>query len=113
MRKKFRKQEKIKKRKNFFPTLLLTLFFGAGWGWVVFKTAPTNNWSLFAFFSLFFVAIFLASALILANSRRGALVAAGLTLFLLFRYYQLANALNLILLLGILVSIEAYFSKKS
>jgi hypothetical protein len=58
---------------------------------------------------LLFLAVFLTTALLLANSRRGLLIAIGVIGFLLFRYYQIANYLNVGLFIAILVTIELYF----
>ena len=101
-----------RKRKNFLPTLLLALLFWAGWGWLVYSQPPANNLILFGFYSLLFLALFLTAALILANSRRGFLFATAAIIFLIFRYYQLANPLNLVLLLGILIALELYCHQK-
>jgi hypothetical protein len=109
MKKKIKNQPKIKRRKNFLPTLMLALFAWASWGWLVYSMAPENNLLLFIFYGLLFMAVFLTIALLLANSRRGLLIAIGVISFLIFRYYQLANFLNLGLFFGILLSLELYF----
>jgi hypothetical protein len=62
------------------------------------------------FFLLFLAAAFFTLAVIFANSRRGFLVALGLTVFLILRVYQLGNLLNLLLIIGIVVAINRYFS---
>ena len=102
----------IKRRKNFFPTLALALFSWLGWLFVLFKIPPDSTFSLLAFFFLLSVALFLTSALIWANSRRGFLTALLIILLLVFRYYQIGNLLNLILLFAIFVALEIYFSKR-
>lgn len=61
------------------------------------------------FFLLFFPALFLTLAIILANSRRGLLIAIAVTIFLMLRIYQLGNLLNLLLIAGIVVAIGRYF----
>ncbi|MGB9706597.1 MAG: hypothetical protein ACPLXP_00780 [Microgenomates group bacterium] len=101
------------KRKNFLPTLVLAILFWVAWSWFVFSYPPANNFLLFTFYFLLFLATFLTAALIFANSRRGFFLAAFLILFLLFRYYQIANLLNLFLLAGIFISLEVYFSSKN
>lgn len=99
----------LKRRRNFLPTLILAALFWASCGFVVFKTAPVNNLLLTTFYFLLFMATFLTSALIFANSRRGFFLASFVILFLFFRQHQIANILNLILLLGILISLEVYY----
>jgi hypothetical protein len=87
-----------KKRKNFLPTLLLAILFWLLWGGLIYFTAPTNYLLLITFSLLLFLASFLTLALILANSRQGLIVALGIICFLILRYYQLGNVLNIILL---------------
>lgn len=62
------------------------------------------------FLIIFFPASFFTLAVILADSKRGLLGAVGLSGFLLLRVLKLGNVLNLLLLVGILVAIERYFS---
>jgi hypothetical protein len=106
-----RKSDFSRRRKNFLPTLLLTIIFWLLWGGLVYLFAPTNNILLIAFFLLLFLACFLTLALILANSRRGFIAALGIISFLILRFYQLGNILNLILLGGILITLDLYFAK--
>ncbi|HUV42781.1 MAG TPA: hypothetical protein VMY36_02625 [Patescibacteria group bacterium] len=100
------------RRKNFFPTLLLTILFWLGWTLVLFKVPPENLLSILGFFSLLFATLFLTSALFFANSRRGLITALFFVLVLVFRYYQIGNLLNLIILLAIFVALELFFSKQ-
>lgn len=102
----------IKRRKNFFPTLVLAILSWLGWVFVLLKIPPESTFSLLAFFFLFFVALFLTSALLLANSRRGLMAALFVVFVLMFRYYQIGNPLNLLLLLAIFISLEIYFTKR-
>jgi hypothetical protein len=99
------------KRKNFLPTLILAIIFWGIWVWFIFSFPPANNFLIFIFCLLLFLATFLTAALIFANSRRGLLIALFLILFLLFRYHHLANILNILILAGIFISLEIYFSK--
>lgn len=62
------------------------------------------------FFLIFFPAGWLTLAIIWGNGRRGLLTAVGLTIFLLLRIFQLGNALNLVLILGILIAVDRYFN---
>lgn len=102
----------IKRRKNFFPTLFLAILFWLSWGWLVYSTAPTSNLLLITFYLLLFIAVFLTTALIFANSRRGLITALFVVLLLLFRYYQIGNLLNLLLLLAIFIALELYLSQR-
>ena len=100
-----------RKRKNFLATLLLAVLFWGVWGWLVYFKAPTENFLLLAFYVSLFLAVFFTSALIFANSRRGLLLASLIILSLLFRYYQIGNLLNIILLASIFVIFEIYLAK--
>ena len=100
------------RRKNFFPTLLLAILFWLGWSLILFKVPPENLLSILGFFSLLFATLFLTSALLFANSRRGLITALFFVLVLIFRYYQIGNFLNLMILLAIFVSLELFFSKQ-
>ena len=103
---------RFKRRKNFLPTLLLAIFCWGLWFWLVFSVPPTSNLALIAFYFSLFLALFLTAALAFANSRRGFLTATIIVCFLIFRYYQLANVLNLLLLLGIFLCLELYLAKR-
>ena len=62
------------------------------------------------FFLIFFPASWFTLAIIWGNTRRGLLTAIGLTLFLLLRIFHLGNVLNLVLILGILITVDRYFN---
>jgi hypothetical protein len=102
---------KKRKRRNFLPTLFFALLFWIGWSWLVYTFPPNSDWLLALFFLLLFLAVFLTGALIFANSRRGFLLATAIIVFLILRYHQLANFLNLSLFLGILLCLEIYYVK--
>lgn len=100
---------KLKRRKNFLPTLVIALSFWGAWFWLIFSFPPSSNLLLTTFYLLLFAAIFLTSALIFANSKLGFLTACFVITALLFRLYQIGNPLNLLLLLGIFLSLVFYF----
>ncbi|MFC1727402.1 hypothetical protein ACFL0Y_02660 [Patescibacteria group bacterium] len=110
MKKKSKGLERVKRRKNFLPTLLLAIIFWVGFGWLTFSQNPSGN-LIIIFFLLLFMAVFLTLALALANSRRGFLISLWLLVFLIFRYFALANLLNLVLLSGIIVGLELYLKQ--
>jgi hypothetical protein len=102
---------RTKQRKNFFPTLLLALLTWALWGIIVWKVPPGPVLVLILFHTILFVAIFLTAALALANSRLGLIVSLFFNLCLLFRYFQIGNVVNLLLLAGIFISLGIYLSR--
>jgi len=107
----FKIKKRRLKRKNFLPTLILAIILWGVWFWFIFSFPPANNFLIFIFYFLLFLATFLTTALIFANSRRGLMIALFLVLLLLFCYHHLANVLNILVLAGIFISLEAYFSK--
>ena len=106
----------MRRRKNFFPTLLLAVIFWIGWLYIVFSVSPENTTyhipHTICFFFALFLALFLTLSLVLANTRRGFLMTLGVIGFLILRLLDSAHYLNLILLAGILFSLEIYLSKK-
>jgi len=102
----------MKRRKNFLPTLVLAMIFWGFWGFILFKVPPSSL-SVISFYLVLFLALFLSAALIFANSRRGLLLASFFIAFLMFRYFQIANWLNVGLLTGIYLSLELYFSRQN
>jgi len=99
------------KRKNFLPTFLIALFFWANIGFIILFIPPSllaiGYWLL-----AIFIALFLTLSLVFANSRWGFLTALGITIFLILRLLKMANYLNIILLGGILISLEVYLRKR-
>lgn len=112
MRKKIQRQKKARARKNFLPTLILTLFFWSIFIVIVMFIDPYANWSLPIFFVSLFVASLFTFSLLFANSRRGLITSLSIILFLLLRYFGIGNILNLILLIGLAITIEVFFKKK-
>jgi len=111
----------MRRRKNFFPTLLLAVLFWLSWFYIVFFTSPEDffDCSLFAvrcsltlFFPVLGLALFLTLSLVLANTRRGFLMTLGVIGFLILRLLDSAHYLNLILLVGTLISLELYCGSK-
>lgn len=107
-----------KRRKNFLLTLVLMLLLWTVLGAMIYWVEPELVKDVLVpglylpFFMIFFPTSFLTLAVILDNSRRGLLVAGGLTGFLILRVYQLGNLLNLVLILSIMVAIDRYWQSK-
>ena len=112
MKKKLKNHDKIKKRKNFLPTLFLAILFWITWGWLTYSFPPEGFLVFVGFLTSLFMALFLTASLLLANSRRGFLIAVGLVGFLLFAYFDLGHWLNLALFVAILVFLEIYLAKR-
>lgn len=67
---------------------------------------------LMVFLTVTFISVFLLATLVLGNTRRGLLAASGVLLFMLLNYYRAGNYLTALLIAGILLSIEYYFSRQ-
>jgi len=97
------------RRKNFLPLLSLTVILWVLLIALVYFTDPVKSVFIYVFFFITFFALFFTFSLILVNKRRGVLTAAGLTIFLILRYFGIGNLLNLLLITGIFISLELYY----
>lgn len=111
MKRKDRK-EQVLKRKNFLPTLLLTILFWILLAALIYFVDPGTFGVVPLFFITFFVALLFTFSLIFANSRRGLLISLSISLFLVLMYLGIGNWLNLALIVAIASCIEIYFSLK-
>jgi len=111
----------LKQRRNFLPTFILNILFWLFWLYVIFKIPPQYSlliihYSIPVGILIFFLTLFLSLTLTLAflfsNTRRGFLGSFFIVGFLLLRLIKQAHLLNLILLIGILICSEIYFSSK-
>ncbi len=110
MKKDIRK-EQIRKRKNFLPTLIITIFLWLLLSGVIYFVEPDSFGAMPLFFLITFLALLFTFATVFANTRRGAITAAGLTIFLFLRYLGVGNIINLLLIAGLGITIELYLLK--
>lgn len=112
----------IKRRRNFLPTFILNVLLWLSWFYVVLKISPQYSvfiihYSIPAGTLLFFLTLSLSLSLtfafLLSSTRRGFFLSLFVCGFLLLRLIKQAHLLNLILLVGILICLEIYFSKRS
>ena len=108
--KRQQRKAQILKRKNFLPTLLVTVFLWIILGGLIYFIDPGSFGAIPLFFILIFFCLLFAFSLIFANSRRGIVATIALTFFLLLMYLGVGNILNLILIVAIATCIELYFS---
>jgi hypothetical protein len=106
-------KERIKIRKNFLPTVLVTIFFWICWGLIFYLVPPETFLMPLVFIVLTFFAVLFPSALIFANTRRGMFAASYITLIMILNYLDLGNILNFLLLLGLFIALEYYFTNYS
>lgn len=109
---KRRRQEQILKRKNFFPTLLVTLILWGLIAGIIYFVEPEAFAIIPLFFSILFFALLFTSSLLFGNKRRGVITSISLTLFLLLRYFGIGNVLNFLLIAGLAITVELYLAKR-
>jgi len=102
----------IRRRKNFFPSLVLTLLFWAALVFEIFYVDPAEDFALFAFFTLLFLSVLFTFSILFINTRRGFFVASVTTMFAILRYFGIGSLLNFALLIFCAIAFEVYFSKK-
>lgn len=106
-----KRREQILKRKNFLPTLIVTLLFWGFLGGIVYFIEPEAFGIISLFFALLFFALLFTSSLIFGSRRRGLIVSISLTLFMLLRYFGIGNILNFLLIAGLAITVELYLSR--
>jgi hypothetical protein len=111
MKRDLRKQQ-VLKRKNFLPTLIITIFLWTGLGGLIYFVDPGTFGAVFLFFILFFASLLFTFSLLFANSRRGLISTFAITLFAILLYLGVGNILNFLLLVAIAACIELYFAHK-
>jgi len=103
-----------KRGRNYLPTLILIMVLWGLLGVIVNQVEPELVKDILVqglylpFWLVFFPASFFTLAVVVGNSRRGLVIALGLTGFLILRVYQLGNLLNLLLMVGLVVAVDRY-----
>ena len=105
-----------RRRKNFFPTLILIFFFWTTFGLMIFFVEPELIKDILIpglylpFFINLFLALFFTLAVIFVNSRKGFLISLSVISFLILRLFGLGNILNAVLILSFIFTLEYYFT---
>lgn len=105
--------EELRRRKNFLPTLIITITLWIILAGIVYFVDPQQMFAIPLFFLFAFLAILFTASLLFANRRRGLLTSLVIILFLILRYFGVGNMLNAILLIGIAVTFEIYASRRA
>lgn len=100
------------KRKNFLPTLLVTVLLWGFLGTLIYFIDPATFAAVPLFFVLIFSCLLFTFSLIFAGQRRGLIISIALTLFLVLAYLGVGNILNLALVLAIAICVELYWARK-
>lgn len=108
---KDKRQKQIKFRKNFLPTLLVTIALWGMLATLIYFADPYQQGIILLFFILFFLTCLFTFSMIFANTRRGLISTISLSLFLALSYFGVGNLLNFLLILGLGVSVDIYLSR--
>jgi len=106
------RKRKIKYRKNFLPTLIVTILFWLGSFAIIYFIEPNTFGIIILFFIMLFLSLLFTFATIFANTRRGIIISLSLIFFLFLKYLGIGNILNAILILGVAITTEVYFIKQ-
>jgi hypothetical protein len=110
---KEKRKKELKRRKNFFLTLIVIFILWSALALIVYFVEPFSFGAVPIFFLLFFLTSLFSAATLFANTRRGLFVALGLALFLFLRYLGIGNILNFLLIVGVVITFELYFSSRT
>lgn len=105
------RRKKIRRRKNFFPTLIIIFISWFAIAAIIYFINPATLGIVTLFFFVFFIALLFTFSTLLANSNRGLIIASTITLFLLLRYLGVGNIINFLLLAGLGITTDLYLSK--
>ena len=108
---KEKRKKQIRRRKNFLPTLIVTLLLWSLTFSLVYFIDPETALAVPGFFVLIFLSLLFTFSTIFASSRRGFLISFGIILFLILRYFGVGNILNFLLISGLLITAEIYFRR--
>lgn len=108
---KRRRKQELKERKNYLPTVLIVLCLWLAVAIFILLVDPQISWAIPLFLLLIFAAVMLTFAIVFGNTRRGVLLAMGITIFLGLKILNMASPLNTILLIGALAAFEFYYSR--
>ena len=104
------KEQKLK-RKNFLPTLFVTILLWLILGGIIYFVDPNMLLAVPLFFIIIFTTLLFTFSLLFASTRRGLIISISLSLFLILSYLGVGNILNLLLIIAIAVCVELYLAK--
>jgi len=110
MKRELRKQQ-VLKRKNFLPTLLITIFLWLFLGGLIYFIDPDTFAAVPLFFVLIFSCLLFTFSLVFADGRRGLVGSIAIAFFFILAYLGVGNILNLLLIVAIAVCIEIYWAR--
>jgi len=105
---KRKRKEIIKRRKNFFPTLVITILLWISILLIVFFMDPFTPGVLPLLFFLLFLSLIFSLSIIFEDSKRGLIFSLAIIFFLILRFMGLGNPINFLLILGVAISLDKY-----
>lgn len=107
------RQDQITKRKNFLPTLVLTVLLWITLGGTIYFVDPNTIFAVPLGFILTFSVLLFTFSLLLASSRRGLITSSSLSFFLVLSYLGVGNIINFLLIVAIAICVELYKQQSS
>lgn len=104
------------KRKNYWPSLVVTLLWWSLLGLIMFFVDPVvvADFPLPSTYGVFFLFLFLAvwftASLVLINTRRGLLIAVGVVILFYLKLWKVLSGFNFALVIGMIIAFEYYFN---
>ena len=105
------RRKKIRKRKNFFPTLIIIIISWFIAVAIIYFINPATLGAVPLFFLIFFITLLFTFSTLLVNFEKGLVIAFTATLFLLLRYLGVGNIINFLLIVGLGITTDLYLSK--
>lgn len=101
-----------KRNRNFLPALILSFAFLSFWLLLFFFVHPASLLPILTFCVLLFFWLFFTASLLLGNTRQGFFIGIGILVFLVIGYWGAGTWLNLLLIVGILITLEYVIAQK-
>ena len=103
---KRRRLKQIKKRKNFFPALLITILLWFIFCCIVMFLNPSTFGAKPLFFASLGTALIFTLSLLFGNTKRGALTTIGILIYLFLRVIGIGNIVNLLLIFAVIIALD-------
>lgn len=103
-----RHTEQKLKRKNFLPSLVITIILWLILAGIIYFIDPAIIMAIPLFFIIVFLSFLFTFSLLFAAQRRGLIIATAATLFLFLSYLGVGNIINFLLIVAIGICFELY-----
>ena len=99
----------VKRRKSFTLSLFLIILLWVSLSTFIYLVDPEQFGAVQIFFVLVFATLTFTLSFAFNNTRRGVIATVCVVLFLILRYFDIGNILNLLLVIGLGISVEYYY----